>query len=352
MDDPNMTMEEYIMLEEKKARRHGQVFNRKTATYGNIRVDDDFRDLRFVETKFPAIVMDITFASQDALPCESNLKTDSKNDNEEVNIPLFLSPMPTTSFVDDLDFFKDFKNEFPAIVYNDTQMSKSDLLTEPILSPQHIDEFNLNDETSMSKYDKEEQNVLYFNDLFPFNIIHFDNLKSKKDNDENEIDIVQSSGDMALPPHDQRHQYLRYKGLQYTDADILDFKSRLTRIHMREDLILSLSDRLIAYSIAGRSQATEKFVARLAKHFGLLTIEILHGLMVIAPELLIIDIAELVRLQIYIEIDDTWAWVALGPKSTSVATTTTTASATTMSQRMARLEEDVYEIRRALAEQR
>ncbi|GKC59698.1 hypothetical protein Tco_1087296 [Tanacetum coccineum] len=40
--------------------------------------------------------------------------------------------------------------------------------------------------------------------------------------------------DMALPPRDQRHQYLRYEGLQYTDADILDFESRLTRIYRRE----------------------------------------------------------------------------------------------------------------------
>ncbi|GJY49227.1 hypothetical protein Tco_0439183 [Tanacetum coccineum] len=39
---------------------------------------------------------------------------------------------------------------------------------------------------------------------------------------------------MALPPRDQRHQYLRYEGLQYRDTDILDFESRLTRIYMRE----------------------------------------------------------------------------------------------------------------------
>ncbi|GKB83163.1 hypothetical protein Tco_0950058, partial [Tanacetum coccineum] len=39
---------------------------------------------------------------------------------------------------------------------------------------------------------------------------------------------------MALPPRDQRHQYLRYKGLQYSDADIVDFEARLARIYMRE----------------------------------------------------------------------------------------------------------------------
>nr|GEZ17694.1 hypothetical protein [Tanacetum cinerariifolium] len=38
----------------------------------------------------------------------------------------------------------------------------------------------------------------------------------------------------AITFNDERHQYLRYEGLQYTDADILDFESRLTRIHRRE----------------------------------------------------------------------------------------------------------------------
>ncbi|GJR33013.1 hypothetical protein Tco_1109245 [Tanacetum coccineum] len=242
-----------------------------------------------------------------------------------------------------------------------------------------------------------------------------------------------------LPPREQRHRFLRYEGLEYTDSDIADFKLRLDRIHMREvhrvlvfdfgglpdlmaegltarmlmehrdeagvsmftsrawrrmfdirgplvhelileffstfsarqipdkgylrdywmgissvgdflgtapsytairDPILSLCHRLIACSIARRSQAPEKvtvidlfylrgmdidsvnvpyllarylrlfaagrksgahisggqFVARLAEHFGLLTVEILGGLTVIAPELL------------------TWAWVAIGPE--------------------------------------
>ncbi|GJS26428.1 hypothetical protein Tco_0487048 [Tanacetum coccineum] len=117
---------------------------------------------------------------------------DSENDNEKVT-PSLPSHEPAIFCFDDLDFFKDFENEFPAIVYNDAQTSKSDLLTGLILNPQHIDKFDLNDETSLSEYDEEEQNVLYFNDLFPFNIIRPADLKSKKDNDDNDIDIIQSS---------------------------------------------------------------------------------------------------------------------------------------------------------------
>ncbi|GJT69366.1 hypothetical protein Tco_1028652 [Tanacetum coccineum] len=607
----------------------------------------------------------------------NDLKTDSENDYEKL-MPSIPSPEPMISCFDDLDFFEDFENEFPAIVYNDAQTSKSDLLTEPILNHQHIDKFD--DETSLPEYDEKEQNVLHFNDLFPFNIIRSDDLKSEKDNDNNEIDIIQCFEDnesthrygsptsekgirfirlwifghvqllrdslfarmtmehcdevgvvvftsqdwgrqgttglgayleflstlrfgkimsetavhlergngstwdiggtfrlmeiswdlpwyriftkgqkrsqnraqdwkecerskvkvvfilngptrtqvnapdskrrafwslnedilkitipksntpypsrkirhMApLPPREQRHPFLRYQGLEYSDADIADFEERLERNYSREihrvqvldfqgmpelmrdglfarmamehrddvgvvvftslawgrlfgtrgplvwefileflstlrfrerflrtspsytlirDPVLRLCHRMMAHSIAGRSQAPEKVTvtdsfylrgldvgsvnilhivgqisreARLAEHFGLLTAEILGGLTVIDPELPIIDMAELVRLQICAQFDDTQAWVAMGPErqpDTAVGASAVAedapaadegdqavsapvqapqqppppppAVARTMPQRMARLEEDVYEIRRALTEQR
>nr|GEU82458.1 copia protein [Tanacetum cinerariifolium] len=40
--------------------------------------------------------------------------------------------------------------------------------------------------------------------------------------------------DVALPPRDQRNQYLRFEGLQYTDDDIMDFEMRLGKIYRRE----------------------------------------------------------------------------------------------------------------------
>nr|GEZ34123.1 hypothetical protein [Tanacetum cinerariifolium] len=46
MKNPNTTMEEYIKLEEEKARRRGKVYNWETARYGRIWYDDDVRDLR------------------------------------------------------------------------------------------------------------------------------------------------------------------------------------------------------------------------------------------------------------------------------------------------------------------
>ncbi|GJU45080.1 hypothetical protein Tco_1202346 [Tanacetum coccineum] len=190
----NVTMEDYIRLEEEKACKRGKVFNWQTATYGKIRVDDDFYDLRSMEAEFLAIVS-LRHVSYKYF-CQRYLKTDSENNNDKVNIPLLPSPKPTVSYFDDLDFFKDFENKFPAIVYNDALTSKLDFLTDLILS----NEFDLKSETSLSECNEEEQNVLCFNDLFPFNVIYPHDLKSDTGNDNDKIDIEQPSGDMSVKP--------------------------------------------------------------------------------------------------------------------------------------------------------
>ncbi|GJX91090.1 hypothetical protein Tco_0344416, partial [Tanacetum coccineum] len=64
MDDPNITMEEYIRLEEEKARKCGKVFNWETAKYGKIWYDEDDHNLRSVEIEFPAIVFNDTLMSE------------------------------------------------------------------------------------------------------------------------------------------------------------------------------------------------------------------------------------------------------------------------------------------------
>ncbi|GJS43335.1 hypothetical protein Tco_0568378 [Tanacetum coccineum] len=202
------------VLSLEKALRRGTVYNWKTTKYGKIWYDEDVHDLRSVETEFPAIVFDDAFTSKITPSCKptvspfndnkidfrvsfdesddedytvifdensfsykiisvNDLKTDSENDNDKVNMPSFPSPEPTVSYFDDLDFFKDFEKEFPAIVYNDALTSKSDFLTVPTMCPQHINEFNLKDETSLSKY---------------------------TNNDNDKIDIEQPSRDMSVIP--------------------------------------------------------------------------------------------------------------------------------------------------------
>ncbi|GJS22602.1 hypothetical protein Tco_0451234 [Tanacetum coccineum] len=74
MDDPYITMKEYIRIEEEKARRHGKVYNWKTATYGKIWYDEDVHDLGSIETEFPAIVFNDTLTSKVALSCEPMIK--------------------------------------------------------------------------------------------------------------------------------------------------------------------------------------------------------------------------------------------------------------------------------------
>ncbi|GJX58388.1 hypothetical protein Tco_0289778 [Tanacetum coccineum] len=75
MDNPSMTMEEYIKFEEEKARKRGKVFNWQTATYGKIKVDDYLHDLSSLEAEFLAIVINDAFAPQDTFQCKSYLST-------------------------------------------------------------------------------------------------------------------------------------------------------------------------------------------------------------------------------------------------------------------------------------
>ncbi|GKF82139.1 hypothetical protein Tco_0243795, partial [Tanacetum coccineum] len=146
MDNPNITMEEYIRLEEEKAQRHGQTFNWQTATFGKVKNYEDEDDCSIdFETEFSAILFDNTLTSILSEPtvCPPNenkidfrisleesddedytvisdensfsykiisvndLKTDSENDN------MPSSPNNTVDYLDDLDYFKDFKKEFP-----------------------------------------------------------------------------------------------------------------------------------------------------------------------------------------------------------------------------------------------
>ncbi|GKD87313.1 hypothetical protein Tco_1358467, partial [Tanacetum coccineum] len=134
MEDPNMTMEEYIKFEEEKARRRGRVFNWKTVTYGKIKVDYDLYDLRSMEAEFQAIVINDVVAPQDELQCKSQ-------------------------FLYSCDFLIDFAN-------------------------------------------------------------------------------------MALPPREQRHGFLRYEGLEYTYSDIADFESRMAMEHRDEAGVVVFTIRL------------------------------------------------------------------------------------------------------------
>ncbi|GJS62144.1 hypothetical protein Tco_0656928 [Tanacetum coccineum] len=100
MDDMYITMEEYIRLEEEKAKKHRKVFNWETAKYGKIWYDEDIHDLRSVETEFPAIAFNdelieegttrshgepILYDNMEKAPTESNLSITSNDINIELS---------------------------------------------------------------------------------------------------------------------------------------------------------------------------------------------------------------------------------------------------------------------------
>nr|GFA07540.1 hypothetical protein [Tanacetum cinerariifolium] len=84
MNDPKITMEEYIRLEEEKARRCRKEYNWETATYGKIWDNEDVYDLGSVETEFPAMVFNDTLTSKASLSCEPTIS--SLNDEIDFKI--------------------------------------------------------------------------------------------------------------------------------------------------------------------------------------------------------------------------------------------------------------------------
>ncbi|GJX90915.1 hypothetical protein Tco_0344241 [Tanacetum coccineum] len=374
MDYPNITMEEYIRLEEEKAQRHGLIFNWQTATFGKVKnyedEDDCFADF---DTEFPAIVFDnpITISLDESddedytiifdensfsykIISVNDLKTDSENDK----ILMPSSSEPTIDHLDDLDYFNDFKNEFPAIVYNDGLTSKPDLEIEPPVSSKHISK----SETSLSGYDEEEQNVLHFSNSFPPDEIFPNNPKMIKDSDD-DIDIAQPYFDDLTP--DMRHDLAVRLRMVYTGGDgqqefmtwrqfilalVLHTEQEMAEAGFRaywagsdralekvtgvDLLYLRSMDRgtanvphLLAQYLFRHAEGRKSgarlsgghFIGHLAIHFGLVSDEGLRGLQVVTRELPLINVHELKRLNISSRYGDTWAWVALGPERQQVA---------------------------------
>nr|GFA31153.1 hypothetical protein [Tanacetum cinerariifolium] len=204
-----------------------------------------------------------------------------------------------------------------------------------------------------------------------------------------------------------------YEGLQYIDVDIADFKTRfreavldldtaralqflLGRVRRRMSwrefilaLVLHSAEEMQTVGLVyirpiaqdewgferkqGAMISQGEFVARLAKNFGLLTEDRIQGLTVIVRDLPVINMAELVRLQICVELDYTWAWVPAGlaRKEGDAGGVTEEAlvsprggdedeempqavlqSPRTRDERIARLEVEVHSMREALQGQR
>ncbi|GJZ35521.1 hypothetical protein Tco_0581338 [Tanacetum coccineum] len=263
MDDPNITMEEYVRLKEEKAQRHGQTFNWQTATFGKVEnyKDEDACFIDF-ETEFPAIVFDNTITSDTSLLCAPTVSPPNKNkidfkisldesDDEDYTVIfdknsfsykiIFVNDLKkdsendeilkpssfelTVDCLDDLDYFNDFKNEFPAIVYNDSLTSKPELEIEPPVSSEHVSKF----ETSLSEYDEVEQNVLHFSNSSPLDKICPNDPKMIKDNDDNifitqpfRYNEIKRSSELQRENHNKTKKVINEKILIILDANIMN----------------------------------------------------------------------------------------------------------------------------------
>ncbi|GJV61913.1 hypothetical protein Tco_1468013 [Tanacetum coccineum] len=178
MNDPNITIEEYIRLETEKALRKCKVYIWESATYGKIRYDEVVYFLRSVET------------------------------------------------------------EFLAIVYNDALTYELELSCEPTVSPQHISKVNWKIEIPLSDFDDENFTIIYDNDSFSYKIFKVDDLKLDMGNGDDKIDIKQSLGDLSIEPlpnvintdvgtfahslRDEAGNKSKIKGILYVDKSAVD----------------------------------------------------------------------------------------------------------------------------------
>ncbi|GKC46032.1 hypothetical protein Tco_1063754 [Tanacetum coccineum] len=140
MDDPDINMEEYIQREAEKARRRGQDFNWETATYGKVR------------------------------------------------------------YVEDINYFKDFKNEFPDIIYNDALTSEPEISSEPTISTHHVKKVDFDFEISFGESDDEDYTFTYDKNSFSYKLIDVNDLKLDSVIDDDKIDIKQSSEGISIEP--------------------------------------------------------------------------------------------------------------------------------------------------------
>ncbi|GJZ65675.1 hypothetical protein Tco_0622371 [Tanacetum coccineum] len=337
MDDPNITIEEYIRLQTKNAQRHGQAFNWETATYGKV-------------------------------------------------------------YCEDFNSFTDIEADFLAIVYNDALTSNKNVLSEPTVSIYDAIKTDLDFSISFSDSKDKDYTFICDKDSLYYKLIPIDDQKSEPENDH--VEINTESYMAPLPPRDQRHQWLRYQVEGYTDDIVHTFKQRLetifgksvNQVHVLDfvglteemrmsetEMGLDVADTLcfqlggarrtipdkgdlrdywieisldrdflgltpsyvyirdpgtanVPYLLAqylfrhakGRKSGARlfggHFIGCLAAHFGLVSDEGLMGLSVITRKLLMIDLHELASLKICVRLGNTWGWVAPRLKRQSTIT--------------------------------
>ncbi|GKB33855.1 hypothetical protein Tco_0873256 [Tanacetum coccineum] len=141
MDDPNITIEEYIKLQAEKAQRRGRMFNWETNTYGK-------------------------------------------------------------SYCDDLVFFADFEAEYTAIVYNDALTLNENVPSKPHVSIYNAIKADIDFSISFSDSKDEDYTLISDKDSFSYKLIPFNDLKQDPVNDHVEMNTKLCSEDVDIKPMD------------------------------------------------------------------------------------------------------------------------------------------------------
>ncbi|GJU97875.1 hypothetical protein Tco_1327146 [Tanacetum coccineum] len=134
MDNPNITMEEYIRLQEEKALSRDETFDWQTATYGKMKYCEDEDDcFTNFESKFPAIVLDDTLTSSEALSWKPTV---SPLTNNEIDFKISFDESDDEDYMDAIRPARDFPpliasvapvSSSPALVLDDSCVVERDL---------------------------------------------------------------------------------------------------------------------------------------------------------------------------------------------------------------------------------
>ncbi|GKB58944.1 hypothetical protein Tco_0915130 [Tanacetum coccineum] len=99
-------------------------------------------------------------------------------------------------YFEDINCFKDFENEFPAIVYKDALTPELEVSYEPTVSTHNVKKVDFDFKISFVEFDDEDYTVIYDNDSFSYKIFSTNDLKLDSGNDDDKIDIKQCSEDL------------------------------------------------------------------------------------------------------------------------------------------------------------
>ncbi|GJV93707.1 hypothetical protein Tco_1541520 [Tanacetum coccineum] len=315
MDDPNITMEEYIRLEEEKARRQGQTFDWQIATYGRMEYfeekDDSFTNL---DTEYPAIVFDNT--SDEAISWEPTVEgydegiIHSYEHRLEMIFRTEVNRVHVLDFAGLTDGMRQTLADRLSMVY--IRDNGEALMSDIEMGLDVID-------TLCFQLGRARRRMTWRQFILALG------LHSEEEMAEAGFGAYWSGSERVIPDKgDLRDYWMEIS----SDRDFLGLTPSYVYI---KDPMRRLCHRMIECSIFGRGQGAKKylfrhferrksgarlsrghFIGRLAAHFSLVSDEGLRGLSIIARELPVIDLLELARLNICLRFGDTWAWVAQG----------------------------------------